>query len=205
MNNLLVELSEMARQVTAQLDTRTLKLETLLKEADEKIQLLKRSVHETPIVGKIKRRRKSPGNQTYRASRPESRSAPSRSLRISRPQSFTAADRLPTEPAARRSGIDSRPPRNIALIPQKCGERSGQCPPYIGRRRSRLPASSLMHRRAAFGTDAALVFCQVCSRNANIGRRGLAISLSFRFSWTGSQKRSHSSRQVSQTSSTRSR
>jgi hypothetical protein len=41
MSNLLVELSEMARQVTAQLDTRTLKLEMLLKEADERIAALK--------------------------------------------------------------------------------------------------------------------------------------------------------------------
>jgi hypothetical protein len=50
MNNLLVELSEMARQVTAQLDTRTLKLETLLKEADDKILQLKQAASETPVV-----------------------------------------------------------------------------------------------------------------------------------------------------------
>jgi hypothetical protein len=37
MQNLLVELSEMARQITAQLDTRAGKLEALIKEADEKI------------------------------------------------------------------------------------------------------------------------------------------------------------------------
>ena len=43
MSNLLVELSEMARQMTAQLDTRAAKLELLLKEADEKILLLKQS------------------------------------------------------------------------------------------------------------------------------------------------------------------
>ena len=43
MSNLLVELSEMARQMTAQLDTRAAKLELLLKEADEKILLLKRT------------------------------------------------------------------------------------------------------------------------------------------------------------------
>lgn len=41
MSNLLVELSEMARQVTAQLDTRSTKLELLMKEADEKIQTLR--------------------------------------------------------------------------------------------------------------------------------------------------------------------
>ncbi|HEY1629601.1 MAG TPA: hypothetical protein VGF52_07060 [Tepidisphaeraceae bacterium] len=37
MQNLLVELSEMARQITAQLDTRAAKLEALIREADEKI------------------------------------------------------------------------------------------------------------------------------------------------------------------------
>jgi len=42
MNNLLVELSEMARQVTAQLDTRTAKLEALIEEADRKIAELRR-------------------------------------------------------------------------------------------------------------------------------------------------------------------
>lgn len=41
MSNLLVELSEMARQVSAQLDTRAAKLELLIKEADEKIASLK--------------------------------------------------------------------------------------------------------------------------------------------------------------------
>jgi hypothetical protein len=42
MQNLLVELSEMSRQITAQLDTRSAKLELLIKEADEKIAALKR-------------------------------------------------------------------------------------------------------------------------------------------------------------------
>jgi hypothetical protein len=41
MSNLLVELSEMARQMTGQLDTRAAKLEALLREADEKIALLR--------------------------------------------------------------------------------------------------------------------------------------------------------------------
>jgi len=40
MSNLLVELSEMARQVTAQLDTRAAKLESLMQEADRKIAQL---------------------------------------------------------------------------------------------------------------------------------------------------------------------
>jgi hypothetical protein len=41
MQNLLVELSEMARQITAQLDTRAARLEALIKEADDKIQQLR--------------------------------------------------------------------------------------------------------------------------------------------------------------------
>jgi hypothetical protein len=41
MSNLLVELSEMARQMTGQLDTRAAKLEALLREADEKIATLR--------------------------------------------------------------------------------------------------------------------------------------------------------------------
>jgi hypothetical protein len=37
MQNVLVDLSQMARQITAQLDTRAAKLEALIKEADQKI------------------------------------------------------------------------------------------------------------------------------------------------------------------------
>ncbi len=41
MSNLLVELSEMARQITSQLDSRATKLELLIREADEKIAAMK--------------------------------------------------------------------------------------------------------------------------------------------------------------------
>ena len=41
MSNLLVELSAMARQITAQIDTRAAKLELLIKDADEKIAALR--------------------------------------------------------------------------------------------------------------------------------------------------------------------
>jgi len=40
MSNLLVEMSEMARQITAQLDTRAAKLQVLLDQADQKIAQL---------------------------------------------------------------------------------------------------------------------------------------------------------------------
>jgi hypothetical protein len=42
MQNLLVELSEMTRQMNAQLDTRAAKLEVLLKQADDRIAALQR-------------------------------------------------------------------------------------------------------------------------------------------------------------------
>ena len=41
MQNVLVDLSAMSRQITAQLDTRAAKLEALIREADEKIALMK--------------------------------------------------------------------------------------------------------------------------------------------------------------------
>jgi hypothetical protein len=43
MQNLLVELSEMSRQISAQLDTRAARLEQLIKDADERIETLKSS------------------------------------------------------------------------------------------------------------------------------------------------------------------
>src|SRR5437762_1630482 len=43
MESLLVELSEMSRQITAQLDTRAQKLEMLIQEADERIAALKQA------------------------------------------------------------------------------------------------------------------------------------------------------------------
>ena len=49
MSHLLVEMSEMARQITAQLDTRASKLEVLIKQADERIAAL-RSVSPTGSI-----------------------------------------------------------------------------------------------------------------------------------------------------------
>src|ERR1700733_13993144 len=46
METLLVELSQMARQITAQLDTRTAKLEALMKDADQKISELGSNLHQ---------------------------------------------------------------------------------------------------------------------------------------------------------------
>ncbi len=52
MSNLLVELSDMARQITGQLDTRAAKLEALMQEADKKIAELKRldTIHHEPEI-----------------------------------------------------------------------------------------------------------------------------------------------------------
>jgi hypothetical protein len=41
MQNVLVEMSEMARQITAQLDTRAAKLDALIREADQRIAAMK--------------------------------------------------------------------------------------------------------------------------------------------------------------------
>jgi hypothetical protein len=49
MQNLLVELSEMARQISAQLDTRSQKLELLIQDADEKIAALKQMQQQIQI------------------------------------------------------------------------------------------------------------------------------------------------------------
>ncbi|MBC7785196.1 MAG: hypothetical protein H7144_15280 [Burkholderiales bacterium] len=46
MENLLVELSEMSRQMTAQLDTRAARLEILIKDADQKIGRLQQLARE---------------------------------------------------------------------------------------------------------------------------------------------------------------
>jgi hypothetical protein len=48
MTELLVELEQMSRQMTAQLQTRATKLELLIKEADEKIATLRRLAGATP-------------------------------------------------------------------------------------------------------------------------------------------------------------
>jgi len=76
MQNLLVELSEMSRQITAQLDTRSAKLEALIREADAKIAELK-----------------SLGGSTETAAYQSLRSAfqPTSSNRVSESESRTAA------------------------------------------------------------------------------------------------------------------
>src|SRR5688572_6288959 len=58
MSTLLVELSDMARQITGQLDTRSAKLEALMQEADKKIAELKRlqSIHPEPEIKPLESR-----------------------------------------------------------------------------------------------------------------------------------------------------
>lgn len=52
MQNLIVELSNMARQITGQLDTRAAKLELLIQEANQKIAALQRAndAHRSPLT-----------------------------------------------------------------------------------------------------------------------------------------------------------
>ena len=49
METLLVELSEMAQQITAQIDTRSAKLEALIREADEKLVALRGGIASQPV------------------------------------------------------------------------------------------------------------------------------------------------------------
>jgi hypothetical protein len=51
MNNLLVELSQMARQITGQLDQRAAKLDLLIREADEKIAELQAMTGQRKVIG----------------------------------------------------------------------------------------------------------------------------------------------------------
>jgi hypothetical protein len=60
MSNLLVELSEMARQVSAQLDTRSARLEALMDEADRRIAELRRLSQ--PPAGGVQRQ---PGEDSF--------------------------------------------------------------------------------------------------------------------------------------------
>ena len=64
MSNLLVELSEMARQITGQLDTRAAKLEALMQEADRKIAELKhlQVVHHEPEIKPLESRTLPPAS-----------------------------------------------------------------------------------------------------------------------------------------------
>jgi len=48
MQNVLVDMAEMARQITAQLDTRAAKLELLIKEADQKLAALRSAAQPSP-------------------------------------------------------------------------------------------------------------------------------------------------------------
>jgi hypothetical protein len=53
MNNVLVELARMAREITAQLDTRAVKLELLIKEADQKLAALHAAASPVQITAEV--------------------------------------------------------------------------------------------------------------------------------------------------------
>jgi hypothetical protein len=73
MTNLLVQLSDMARQVTAQLDTRTAKLELLIKDADERLAALQEATRNINSNGN----RNGNGNGNGHAHDDEAESPPS--------------------------------------------------------------------------------------------------------------------------------
>ena len=72
MQNLLVEMAEMARQISAQLDTRSVKLEQLIVQADERIKELggQESRIREPGVGDQENERVSEANPLAPDSRP---------------------------------------------------------------------------------------------------------------------------------------
>jgi hypothetical protein len=95
MQNLLVELSEMARQLTAQLDTRSQKLEVLLQEADEKIAKLQdaRAATPEPRLASADRQPRplpsepaDPQHQAVYALADQGRSAPEIARQLNRPR-----------------------------------------------------------------------------------------------------------------------
>lgn len=60
MQNLLVELSEMARQMSGQIDSRTMKLDALIHEADQKIEELKQLIEQQKRGGSSEVLREEP-------------------------------------------------------------------------------------------------------------------------------------------------
>ncbi len=79
MQTLVVELSEMARQLTAQLDTRSQKLEMLLQEADEKIAALRQANNAA-----------NPGGSEFSSSAPARMTSADREAWTIRPQPAAA-------------------------------------------------------------------------------------------------------------------
>ena len=109
MQNLLVELSEMARQLTAQLDTRTTKLALMIDDADEKAAMLQRLLDET---------------RAARASPP----AAAAEIPVAPPASEPAAVVAPLEPSlALANEADARHQQVYALADE------GQSAPDIAR------------------------------------------------------------------------
>jgi hypothetical protein len=86
MQNLLVELSEMARQITGQLDTRAAKLETLIKDADERLAALRRASAAAPASASDQRA-------------PDFRVGAQQSFTFASPsQSIASSENVPTPP-----------------------------------------------------------------------------------------------------------
>ncbi len=76
MQNLLVDLTEMARQISAQLDTRAAKLQALIDQADDRIRQL-RDPHATPQSSdSTSHMRLVPGDSTAADTRAESSERP---------------------------------------------------------------------------------------------------------------------------------
>ena len=104
MTDLIVELEKMARQMTAQLDTRAARLEMLLREADERIESL-RGLGQAGGESRKLRLVSAPQNQRVRV-RTFARPASCGDIRIGTKWAFGPPDCPAIGPSLRRGGAD---------------------------------------------------------------------------------------------------
>lgn len=101
MDQLLLQLEELSRRINAQVDTKFLKLETVIRDADDRIARLE------GLLGKSKQ----PGTRTggaVKAPEPKPASEPGSELPPTTPPSRASA--LPPEPSTRPPGASPPPP-----------------------------------------------------------------------------------------------
>jgi uncharacterized membrane-anchored protein YhcB (DUF1043 family) len=115
MNTLLVELSQMARQITSQLDTRAMKLETLIKDADERLAALQAAKNSVAPDSGVKSDDHASGDEVAELHAPPQQAAsPMIAVEARHQEVYTMADegRSPSEIAK----IVQRPAGEVELI-----------------------------------------------------------------------------------------
>lgn len=86
MQNLLVEMSEMARQITAQLDTRAAKLEQLIQQADQKLAELRVAQGSAPGTSRPEEQMPDPRHAEVYALADQGRDADAIAAQLGRPR-----------------------------------------------------------------------------------------------------------------------